>query len=133
MTTLVDSSVLLDALTEDPHWFAWSSEKLAEATDAGELAINPVIFAEVSVHYSRIEDVDHALPPVLRRDSLPYEASFLAGKAFREYRRRGGLRRSPLPDFFIGAHALVAGYTLLTRDPARFRTYFTALRIIAPS
>jgi predicted nucleic acid-binding protein len=133
VTTLVDSSVLLDTLTNDPVWFTWSSEKLAEAADGGELAINPVIFAEVSVHYSRIEDVDQALPLVLRRDPLPYEASFLAGKAFREYRRRGGLRRSPLPDFFIGAHALVAGYTLLTRDPSRFRTHFSALRIIAPS
>lgn len=133
MATLVDSSVLLDILTGDPVWFDWSQRHLADAADAGELAINPVIFAEVSVQYSRIEDVDRALPPTLRRDPLPYEASFLAGKAFRDYRRRGGMRTSPLPDFFIGAHAVVAGYVLLTRDASRFRFYFPALTITAPA
>jgi predicted nucleic acid-binding protein len=133
MPTLVDSSVLLDTLTGDPRWFDWSSKKLTELGNADELVINPIVFAEVSVHYSTIEDIDQALPPILRRDAIPYEASFLAGKAFRDYRGKGGTRRSPLPDFFIGAHALVAGFLLLTRDPTRFRTYFPALRIVAPA
>lgn len=133
MPTLVDANVLLDTLTRDPSWFDWSSQKLIELGDADELVINPIVFAEISVHYSRIEDVDQALPPILRRDAIPYEASFLASKAFRDYRGRGGAKRSPLPDFFIGAHALVADFRLLTRDPVRFRTYFPALRIVAPT
>jgi predicted nucleic acid-binding protein len=133
MDTLVDSNVLLDILTVDPTWYEWSATQLADIGDTAALVIDPIVFAEVSVHYSRIEDVDQALPKELRRDPLPYEASFLAGKAFRDYRRRGGARPSPLPDFFIGAHALISGYRLLTRDATRFRTYFPALRIIAPS
>jgi hypothetical protein len=132
MTVLVDANVLLDTLTNDPKWSGWSTQTLSALADTERLAINPIIFAEVSVHYSRIEDVDEALPPIFDRDPLPYEASFLAGKAFRDYRRRGGARRSPLPDFFIGAHALVAGYRLLTRDASRYRTYFPSLAILAP-
>lgn len=132
MAVLVDANVLLDTLADDPKWFDWSARALADLGDTERLVINPIIFAEISIRYSRIEDVNDALPPTLERDSLPYEASFLAGKAFREYRRRGGAKRSPLPDFFIGAHALVAGYRLLTRDASRYRTYFPKLRIVAP-
>ncbi len=130
---LVDSNVLLDVATNDPKWGAWSSAALAEAAEASALAINPIIYAEVSIGYKRIEELEEALPAGLfGREGLPYEAGFLAGKAFVAYRRRGGQRPSPLPDFYIGAHAAVAGYRLLTRDPARYHTYFPKLELISP-
>lgn len=130
---LVDSNVLLDVLTEDPRWFNWSSETLAREAEQGLLVINPIIYAEVSVGFERIEELEDALPPTMfQRAALPWEAGFLAGKCFRTYRRRAGARRSPLPDFYIGAHAAVSGMALLTRDPARYRTYFPRLEVIAP-
>jgi predicted nucleic acid-binding protein len=130
---LVDSNVLLDVMTEDPDWFAWSSVALAQAAETEILIINPLVYAEVSVRFDRIEELDAALPPTLfRRDELPWEAGFLAGKCFRQYRRRGGARRSPLPDFYVGAHAAVRGHALLTRDGSRYRTYFPRLEVIAP-
>jgi predicted nucleic acid-binding protein len=130
---LVDSSVLLDVATEDPRWFGWSSDALERAAERSVLVVNPIIWAEVSVGFDRVEDLEAALPPSLfRRDALPYDAGFLAGKAFLSYRRRGGERRTPLPDFYIGAHAAIAGLHLLTRDAARFRTYFPKLAVIAP-
>lgn len=133
-TTLVDSNVLIDVLTRDPGWGAWSAAALAGASDAGPVAINPVIYAEVSVGYERIESSERALAPLrLDREAMPWPAAFLAGKAFAAYRRRGGPRRSPLPDFFIGAHAAVAGMRLLTRDPRRYREYFPRLELIAPA
>lgn len=132
--TLVDSTVLLDILTEDPAWIGWSTEALATAAEAGPLAINPIIYAEVSVRFSRVEDLDDALPPLdFRRLALPWDAGFLAGKAFSSYRRNGGTRSSTMPDFYIGAHAAVAGLTLLTRDVARYRTYFPLLDLVTPS
>jgi predicted nucleic acid-binding protein len=132
--TLVDSSVLLDVLTEDVRWAPWSSEALALAADEGPLAINPIIYAEVSTGFELLETLDEALPSAdFEREPLPYPAGFVAAKAFLVYRRRGGSRRSPLPDFYIGAHAAVAGYQLLTRDPARYRTYFPSVKVIAPS
>jgi predicted nucleic acid-binding protein len=132
-TTLVDSNVLLDVLTADPAWFDWSAEALSAARRQGRLMVNPVIYAEVSAGYSSVEALESALPrEVFHRDPLPWPAAFLAGKAFLAYRRRGGARRSPLPDFFIGAHAAVAGYRLLTRDATRYRTYFPRLELIAP-
>ena len=130
---LVDSNVLLDVLTEDPRWFNWSSETLARQAEQAVLVINPLIYAEVSVGFESIEELEEALPPtMLQREALPWEAGFLAGKCFRTYRRRSGARHSPLPDFYIGAHAAVAGMALLTRDPARYRTYFPRLEVIAP-
>jgi predicted nucleic acid-binding protein len=130
---LVDSNVLLDLLGDDPRWGDWSADAVAAAADEAQLVINPVIYAEVSVRYPRIEELDDALQPeVFRRDGLPYSAAFLAGKAYTDYRRRGGARTSPLPDFLIGAHAAVAGYRLLTRDTARYRTYFPKVGLIAP-
>jgi predicted nucleic acid-binding protein len=97
------------------------------------LAINPLIYAEVSVRFTRIEDRDDAMPvDVVRRDPLPWQAGFLAGKCFTRYRARGGRRRSPLPDFYIGAHAAVMNMTLLTRDASRYRTYFPTLEVVAP-
>jgi len=130
---LVDSNVLLDLMTEDSRWFPWSAEALERTADRYRLVVNAVIYAEVSIRYSRIEDLDAALPPtIFDREAIPYEAAFLAGKAFLAYRKRGGTRRSPLPDFFIGAHAAVGDYRLLTRDAARYRTYFPKLDLIAP-
>jgi predicted nucleic acid-binding protein len=118
---LVDSNVLLDIFTDDPVWASWSAARLAEAFDAGQVIINPLVFAEISVGFDRIETLERALPPQVGREDLPWEAAFLAGKCFIEYRRRGGIRRSPLPDFYIGAHAAVTGRALLTRDASRYR------------
>jgi predicted nucleic acid-binding protein len=130
---LVDSNVLLDLMTEDVQWFAWSSATIAEAAEHSRLIINPIVYAEISVRFSSIEAVNAAIPTTLfDREPIPYEAAFLAGKAFSIYRKRGGKNRSTLPDFFIGAHASVAGYSLLTRDAARYRTYFPRLALIAP-
>jgi len=130
---LVDSNVLLDVMTEDPRWLSWSAQAIEQAADSYRLVINPVIYAEVSMRYSQIEELDAALPKAMfDREAIPYPAAFLAAKAFLAYRRRGGTKRSPLPDFFIGAHAAVAGYRLMTRDPARYHTYFTGLTLIAP-
>jgi predicted nucleic acid-binding protein len=106
---LVDSNVILDVATLDPAWAAWSGDALSQAADTAVLVINPLIYAEVSVGYERIEALEAVLADSFRRDPLPWEAAFLAGKCFAEYRRRGGDRRSPLPDFYIGAHAAVAG------------------------
>ena len=131
---LIDSNVLLDVMTDDARWAPWSSSRLAEAADRSRLVINPVVYAEISVRFSRIEDLEAALEHTpIDREPIPYEAAFLAGKAFVDYRRRGGRKDAPLPDFFIGAHAAVAGYTLLTRDAARYRTSFPKLPLIAPT
>lgn len=130
---LVDSSVLLDVLTVDSHWYDWSAGRLSDCGATGPLVINPIIYGEVSVRFSRIEELDAALPAaVYRRDPLPWSASFLAGKAFVRYRREGGIRPSLFPDFLIGAHAAVAGLSLLTRDVRRVRTYFPTVDVIAP-
>jgi predicted nucleic acid-binding protein len=132
--TLVDSNVLLDVLTQDESWLTWSSDALAAAAEVGPLFINPVIYAEVSVRFTRIEDLDDALPPSdYRRLALPWESAFLAGKAYLDYRRNKGTKASPLPDFIIGAHAAVAELHLLTRDTARYRTYFPTVRLTAPA
>jgi predicted nucleic acid-binding protein len=131
--TIVDSSVLLDILTDDPKWAEWSQQAVARARDEGRLAINPIVYAEVSTGFDTIEDLDDAVPASdFERQPLPYEAGFVAGKVFLAYRKRGGQRRSPLPDFYIGAHAAVRGYRLLTRDVARYRTYFPALVLVSP-
>lgn len=133
MFTLVDSNVVLDYLTEDDEWFDWSSAMLARAANAGGVGINQVIYAEVSTRYGGIEQLDEALSAdYYLRVSLPWEAAFLAGKAFAQYKKRTGTKRSPLPDFYIGAHAAVAGMTLLTRDPRRYREYFPRLRLVSP-
>lgn len=131
--TLVDSNVILDILTEDDGWLDWSSTQLAESANSGMLVINPIIYAEVSARFERIEELDDALPVnYYRRVPLPFEAAFLAGQCFMKYKRRGGNRRSPMPDFYIGAHAALSGLTLLTRDARRYRDYFPTVRIIAP-
>jgi predicted nucleic acid-binding protein len=132
-TVLVDTNVLIDYLDYESEWFDWSAAMLSEAADSGTIAINAIIYAEVSVAYRRIEDVDDALPHAyFARLHVPWEASFLAAQAFRDYRKRGGKRTSALPDFFIGAHALVSNMTLLTRDARRYKQYFPKLRMITP-
>jgi predicted nucleic acid-binding protein len=133
MITLVDSNVILDLVTDDPRWGRWSAEALARAADESALAINPLIFAEISIGFDTVEELEQLIPPEeFGRLELPYEAAFLAGKAFLAYRRRGGRRRAPLADFYIGAHAAVAGLRLLTRDAGRYRTYFPTIELIAP-
>ena len=130
---LVDSNVLLDVLTEDPAWFEWSSTALARSADRSRLAVNPIVYAEVSTLFARIEELEEALPEsVFARLPLPWPAAFLAARCFVRYRRAGGERRSPLPDFYVGAHAAIAGMPLLTRDAARYRTYLPRLELIAP-
>lgn len=132
--TLVDSSVLLDLLTRDPEWCDWSTRQLERAVRESSVAVNPIVLAEVSVGFESLEEVEEALPAeIFRRLPLPWEGAFLAGKRFLEYRRRGGARRSPLPDFYIGAHAQVGGLDLLTRDVRRFRTYFPDVSLISPA
>jgi predicted nucleic acid-binding protein len=131
--TLVDSCVLLDVITGDERWADWSAGQIATAMDAGRVVINPLIYAEISVGYQTIEELDELLPATdYEREPLPYHAGFAAGKAFLRYRRGGGDKRSPMPDFYIGAHAAVAGYQLLTRDVARYRGYFPTIGIISP-
>lgn len=133
LTTLVDTNVLLDVLTEDPVWFGWSAQWLGQAADEGVLVINPIVYAEVSVSFARIEELDEALPVEdYRREALPYAAGFLAGKAHLKYRKTGGAKTTPLPDFYIGAHAAISGHRLLTRDAKRFRGYFPTLEVLAP-
>lgn len=130
---LVDANVLLDVITEDPVWLGWSSAALAQTADQAMLVVNPIVFAEVSAQFESAEELDGALPlDIYVREQLPWEAAFLAGRAFVEYRRRGGARRSPIADFYIGAHAAVRGHALLTRDATRYRSYFPRLSLIAP-
>ena len=131
---LVDSNVLLDIFTEDHRWLSWSSAALERTANESRIVINPVIYSEVSARFERIEELDEALPTTMfEREAIPYEAAFLAGKAFLAYRRRSGSKTSPLPDFYIGAHAAIRGYRVLTRDVTRYRTYFPKLTLIAPS
>lgn len=130
---LVDTNVLLDVFTDDPRWQPWSAAQLEAAAGRGELAINPIIYAELARAFERESHLERALAswPLVRL-ALPYGAGFRAGQAFVAYRREGGARRAPLPDFYIGAHALTARLPLLTRDAARYRRYFPRLALIAP-
>jgi predicted nucleic acid-binding protein len=131
---LVDSNVLLDIATSDPKWAPWSSQALAECAEYATLLINPIVYAEVSIGFQTIEELDAALPGrFFERVPLPWEAGFLAGKCFLAYRRRGGEKSSPLPDFYIGAHAAIEQLAILTRDAARYRSYFPKLEVLAPA
>lgn len=131
--TLVDTNVLLDLVTDDPDWSEWSLARLEEAALAGPIVINDVVYAETSIRYDRIEDLDAMLDQaMIGIAATPRSALFLAGKAFRRYRAAGGARTGVLPDFFIGAHASVEGWPLLTRDAGRYRGYFPKVRLIAP-
>jgi len=129
---LVDSNVIIDVLTKDPVWQVWSEAALSNAADRDEIAINPIIYAEIAAGFATMNDLDRYLgADAFRRLALPYEAGFVAGRAFVEYRRRGGVRTSPLPDFYIGAHAAVSGFSVLTRDARRYAGYFPRVRLIA--
>ena len=131
--TLVDTNVLFDVLSDDEEWCDWSAAMLTQAANHGPVMINPIIYSELAVRYDRIEDLDAAVPAhYFIRAHLPWEAAFLAAKCFERYRKRGGPRTSTLPDFLIGAHAAVAGLTLLTRDAKRYRSYFPKLNLITP-
>jgi predicted nucleic acid-binding protein len=131
--TLVDSNVLLDVIQEDAGWIEWSSERLAEAFNQGMVVINPIIFAEVALAFDSQDELEaHFQAPEYERRPLPWGAAMLVARAFLKYRRGGGARTTPLPDFYIGAHAEVEGLTVLTRDAARYRTYFPKVKLIAP-
>jgi predicted nucleic acid-binding protein len=129
----VDSNVILDVFEDDPRWVEWSESTLDQYSATGRLYINSIVYAEVSIGFHRIEDLEAALNGVdLRMVEIPKESLFLAGKAFMSYRQRGGARSSPLPDFFIGAHAAVADLPLITRDVTRYQTYFPGVGLISP-
>lgn len=131
--TLVDSNVLIDVLHRDPDWSPWSDEALIEALEDGVVFVNQVIYSEISMGFPTVEECDLALSTQgIERIPIPWPAAFLAGRAYLDYRRRGGTRSAPLPDFFIGAHAAVEGLLLLTRDASRYRTYFPTVELIAP-
>jgi predicted nucleic acid-binding protein len=133
MAVMVDSCVFLDIFTRDARWFDWSSHALADAANEGVIVINPVIYAEISIRFKRIEELETLLPSdVFEYRAIPREAAFLAGKCFLEYRKRGGQKTLPLPDFFIGAHAIIQELDLVTRDTKRFREYFPGLKLICP-
>jgi predicted nucleic acid-binding protein len=132
--TLVDTNVLLDLVTDDPNWSAWSIARLEEAALAGPILINDVVYAETSIRYEQIEDLDAMLAEaVIDIAPISRAALFLAGKVFQRYRALGGTRTGVLPDFFIGAHAAVEGWPLLTRDTGRYRSYFPKITLIAPT
>ena len=131
---LVDSNVLLDVFTRDPQWYSWSLKALSDASSTYRLVINPIIYSEVSIGFNSAQKLDLVLNEIgLLNEPLSTEVSFLAGKAFLRYREKGGNKTSPLPDFFIGAHASHENYKLLTRDRHRFLNYFPKLQIIRPN
>ena len=131
---LVDTNVFVDVWSRDPAWAAWSEEALARAADSGPIGVNPIIYAELCLGFAEEAPLERALAAAgVRRLALPVAAAWPAARAFAAYRKRGGGRNTPLPDFFIGAHALVEELTLLTRDARRYRTYFPKLRLIAPA
>ena len=133
LEVLVDSNVLIDLLEPGQDWREWSGEQVADLVGRAVLVINPIIYSEVSIAFDTIEALDESLPvDIFRRDPLPWPAGFLAGKCFARYRESGGSRAFPLPDFYIGAHAAIAGMSLLTRDARRYRSYFPSLELIAP-
>lgn len=131
--TLVDSCVLIDVLANDAIWADWSLQQLDAQSREGPLIINPIILAEISPRFERASDLEAALSGLpLMRQALPWDAAFLAGQAFKLYRKSLGQKTSPMPDFYIGAHAIVGNLRLLTRDVARYSTYFPKLAIVGP-
>jgi predicted nucleic acid-binding protein len=131
--TLVDSCILIDVLADDPRWADWSITQLEQLASQAPLVINPLILAEISPRFERASDLEAALAGLpLVRQPLPWDAAFLAGQAFKIYRQQKGVKTSPMPDFYIGAHALVSGMRLLTRDAARYSSYFPTLPVISP-
>ena len=132
--TLLDTNVLLDIATADPVWLKWLENQIRSVALEGPICINPIIYAELAPAFSSARELDCWLAPeVFKRLPLPYSAGWLAGAAFLKYRRSGGVKTSPLPDFYIGAHAEAEGLVLVTRDPVRYRTYFPKVRLVAPA
>jgi len=130
---LVDTNVMLDILEDDPAWALWSQDQLDAAAATDSLAINPIIYSELSIAFARIEELDTVIEEAsLSVAAIPKEALFLAGKVFLTYRKSPGTKHNVLPDFFIGAHAAVMQWPILTRDVGRYRTYFPTVRLIAP-
>lgn len=130
---LVDTNVLVDLLTDDPLWANWSSDAFCACSDHARMVIDTPVYGELAVRYDSVEELEQMIHAAdLEREHVPWTAAFLAGKAFADYRQAGGTRRSPLPDFYIGAHAAVTGMSLLTRDAARYRTYFPTVELITP-
>lgn len=130
---LVDTNVLVDMLTDDETWADWSGDVFCRCADYATLVIDTTVYSELAVRYDTVEALEQMIDAAdLMREHTPWSAAYLAGKAFAEYRRRGGTKRSPLPDFYIGAHAAVTGMRLLTRDPGRYRAYFPTVELIAP-
>ena len=130
----VDTNVLIDVVEDDAIWGDWSRQQLVAAAGFGEVAINEVVYAELAIGYQKLEDLDTMITRLgVVVATIPRVALFLAGKAYQRYRASGGLRTGVLPDFFLGAQALVAGAELITRDVRRYRTYFPGLALIAPS
>ncbi len=131
---LFDTNVLLDIATADPVWLSWSEKQFRMAAAQGPIFINPIIYAELAPAFASAADLDRWLDPaIFQRLPLPYSAGWMAAQAFVKYRREGGVRTSPLPDFYIGAHAEAENHTLVTRDAARYRTYFPNLALIIPA
>ena len=129
----MDSNILLDVFTKDPVWFEWSAGTLAAYRSSEQLVINQLIFAEVSLHFESLSEAEVALPSdIFLRVNIPWEAAYLAGRCYLQYKQRGGVKTSPLPDFYIGGHATVSQLTVMTRDSKRFRTYFPDLALISP-
>ena len=132
-SVLVDSNVILDVVEDDPDWCEWSLRVLNQYSETYQLIINPIIYAEVSISFERIEEFEDVLTSGgFKMVPIPKEALFLAGKAFVKYRRKQGVKTAPLPDFFIGAHAAVADITLLTRDKKRIKHYFPSVELVSP-
>ena len=130
---LVDSNIILDVFLDDPNWADWSESKLEKYSSITKLFINPVVYTEISVGFKRIEELESALNRAdFQMLEIPKEALFLAGKAFLKYRKNRGTKRSPLPDFYIGAHAAILEMDLITRDESRYRTYFPTIKLISP-
>lgn len=133
MPTLVDTNVLIDVAVRDPAWLAWSRGQLRQAWQKGAVVINPIIYSEFSYRYDDPDEVDALLDrDAFRRESIPWAAAFAAAQAFRIYRQAGGRRDRVLPDFIIGAHAVIRGYALITRDTTRYRTYFPTVELVTP-
>lgn len=133
MAALVDSNILLDVIEVGSEFETWSTARLVEARRKGPLVINPIIYAEIAAGFDSEGMLESVLSPSkFEREDLPWQAAFLAGRAFLQYRRSGGSRRSPLPDFYIGAHAVIRGHSLITRDRARYAGYFPMLRVVSP-
>jgi len=131
---LVDTNVLLDLVTDDPLWAGWSQRQLDLAAAQDQLAVNDIVYAELSIGYERMEELDAMIRRAgMANAAMPRPALFLAGKAFQRYRSAGSRRTGVLPDFFIGAHAVIAGAVLITRDAARYRSYFPGIMLVAPN